>query len=198
MKIKRMALRADELCPTPWAAAHRRRRSHRLRAAASSSCKARGATLVEVVMFILIVSTALSAVVGVLAFAGRHSADPPVQRQALAVAESLLQEVLSQPYTANDLDGGANAIGPESGETRTSTTTPFDHVDDYHGFAMNGIAHVDGTPIAGLESYAAQVSVAAQALDNVPAEEGLLVTVTVTGPGGYSASLAGFRARIAP
>lgn len=158
----------------------------------------RGTTLVEVVMFILIVSTALSAVVGVLAFSGRYSADPLVQRQALAVAESLLHEVMSQPHTTNDLDGGANAIGPESGETRYSTTTPFDHVDDYHGFTMSGIVNVEGTAIAGLESYSAQVSVAAQALDNVPASEGLLVTVAVTGPGNYSVSLTGFRARSAP
>ncbi|HEU0204682.1 MAG TPA: type II secretion system protein [Burkholderiaceae bacterium] len=196
--MKTTILRAHALRPLPWAAAHRRRSRHHRRPPASSSFRQRGTTLVEVVMFILIVSTALSAVVGVLGFAGRYSADPLVQRQALAVAESLLQEVLSQPYTANDLDGGANAIGPESGETRTSTTRPFDHVDDYHGFTMSGIVNVDGTAIAGLESYAAQVSVATQALDNVPAGEGLLVTVTVTGPGNYSVSVAGFRARSAP
>lgn len=149
-------------------------------------------------MFIVIISTALSAVLGVMGFTARHSADPLVQRQALAVAESLLQEVTSQPYTANDLDGGANAIGPEAGESRYSTTTPFDHVDDYHGFTMTGIVNVDGSAIAGLESYDASVQVLAQALGNIAAGEGLLVTVTVVGPGNYSVALSAFRARSAP
>jgi len=159
---------------------------------------ARGATLVEVVMFIVIIATALSAVLGTLSLTVGRSSDPLVARQALAVAESMLQEVMSQPYTANDLDGGANAIGPEAGETRSSTTSPFDHVDDYNGYSMSGIVKPDGTAVTGLSTYNASVVVAAQALDNIPVGEGLLVTVTVTGPGGYSVALRGFRARVAP
>lgn len=157
-----------------------------------------GATLVEVVLFIVIIATALSAVLGTLSLTVRRSADPLVARQALAVAESLLQEVMSQPYTANDLDGGPDAIGPEAGETRFSTTSPFDHVDDYDGYTMNGVVKTDGSAVAGLAGYNASVTVQAQALGNIPASEGLLVTVTVTGPGGYSVSLNGFRARVAP
>ena len=56
----------------------------------------------------------------------------------------------------------------------------------------------DGTAVAGLGSYNASVTVQAQALDNIAAAEGLLVTVTVSGPGGYSVALRGFRARVAP
>jgi len=159
---------------------------------------ARGAALVEVVLFIVIIATALTAVLGTLNLTVGRSADPLVARQALSIAESLLQEVMSQPYTASDLDGGSNAIGPETGETRSSTTTPFDHVDDFNGYSMTGIVKPDGTAVAGLGSYNASVTVQAQALDNIPAAEGLLVTVTVSGPGGYSVALRGFRARVAP
>jgi MSHA pilin protein MshD len=158
----------------------------------------RGATLVEVVLFIVIIATALSTVLGALSLTVGRSADPLVARQALAVAESLLQEVMAQPYTVNDLDGGPDAIGPETGETRFSTTTPFDHVDDYHGYTMNGVAKTDGTAVPGLSGYSASVTVQAQALGNIPSGEGLLVTVTVTGPGGYSVALNGFRARVSP
>ena len=158
----------------------------------------RGATLVELVMFIVVIATALSTVLGALRLTVGRSADPLVIRQSLAIAESLLQEVMAQPYTANDLDGGANAIGPETGETRFSTTTPFDHVDDYHGYSETGIVKPDGTAVAGLSGYSASVMVAAQSLDNIPSGEGLLVTVTVTGPGGYSIALRGFRARVSP
>ncbi len=158
----------------------------------------RGATLVEVVLFIVIIATALSAVLGTLGLTVGRSSDPLVARQALAVAESLLQEVLSQPYTLNDLDGGPDGIGPEAGETRFSTTSPFDHVDDYHGYTMNGVVKTDGTLVTGLSAYSASVTVQPQALGNIPSTEGLLVTVTVTGPGGYSVAVNGFRARVAP
>jgi MSHA pilin protein MshD len=63
---------------------------------------------------------------------------------------------------------------------------------------MNGIVKPDGTAVAGLATYSASVTVQAQALDNIAAGEGLLVTVTVTGPGNYSVALRGFRARVSP
>jgi MSHA pilin protein MshD len=157
-----------------------------------------GATLVEVTLFIVIISTALTAVLGTLALTTGRSADPLVVRQTLAVAETLLQEVMAQPYTAADLDGGANAIGPETGESRTSTTSPFDHVDDYHGYGMTGIVNPDGSAVPGLTGYSAAVAVQAAAFNGVPAGEGLLVTVTATGPGGHSVVLQGYRARVAP
>jgi hypothetical protein len=40
--------------------------------------------------------------------------------------------------------------------------------------------------------------VQAAEFDGIPAGEGLLVTVTATGPGGHSVALQGFRARVAP
>ncbi len=166
--------------------------------AARSVLSQRGVTLVELILALLIVSIAVASILGVLGLSAGRSSDPLLVRQSLAVAESLLGEILAQPYTANDLDGGANAIGPEAGETRGSATTPFDHVDDYPGYAMNGIVNADGTPIAGLSGYSAAVAVQAQALGNIAAGEGLLVTVTVTAPGGASFSHSGFRARVAP
>jgi MSHA pilin protein MshD len=158
----------------------------------------RGVTLVELTIAIAIISIAVVSVLNVYTLTAGRSADPLQTRQSLAIAESLLEEILSQPFTINDPDGGADAMGPEAGESRGSTTTPFDHVDDYHGYTMNGIVGADGTAITGLENYSATVSEQWQALDNIGSAEGLLVTVTVTPPGGSSVSVSGFRARIAP
>jgi len=166
--------------------------------AAPNSLRQRGVTLVELLLAMLIISVAVASVLGVLGLTSGRSADPLLARQSLAVAESLLQEILSQPFTASDLDGGPDAIGPEAGETRGSAITPFDHVDDYHGYTLNGIVKADGTPIAGLSGYSTAVAIQPQALANIAAGEGLLVTVTVTAPGGASFSLSGFRARVAP
>ena len=158
----------------------------------------RGATLVEVVLFIVILSIALASVLGLLALAAGRSGDPLVLRQSVAIAESLLQEVLAQPFTANDLDGGLNAIGPEAGEARGSATAPFDHVDDFHGLTLNGITTADGSAVAGLAAYRASITVEAVAMGGIPAGDGLLVRVTVIGPDDLPVTVAGYRARVRP
>lgn len=165
-----------------------------------------GFTLVEAVVVIVLGGIVLASVAGAIAWGTRYSADNWPIRQALSVAESLISEIALKPYTRCDADGpapamggtcvSANAIGPESGETRYSYTAPFDHPDDYNGFSMTGVKKLDGTAISGLEAYNAQVSVAAQALDGVAATAGSLVTVTATGPNGTSIRLQLWRARV--
>jgi len=100
------------------------------------------------------------------------------------------------------------AIGPEAGETRYSTTLPFDNVNDYHGFDSNtaapsGIRTIDSTLIAGLDGYRVTVSVAGQPLGAIGNDaygnpQSLLITVTVTGPGNTTVTLNGYRTRYAP
>jgi MSHA pilin protein MshD len=102
----------------------------------------------------------------------------------------------------------AEAMGPEPGETRYSSTLPFDSVNDYHGFDSNtavppGIRSIDGTAIAGLDGYRVTVSVAGQTLGGIGNDadgnpQSLLVTVTVTGPGNTTVTLNGYRTRYAP
>jgi MSHA pilin protein MshD len=179
-----------------------------------------GFSLIELIMFIVIVSIAVAGVLGVLNMATRASSDPLIQKQALAIAEALLEEVQLQPFTYCDPDdpnaatalntagctaGGAEAIGaelsaPYGPETRTGGTTPFDNVNDYHNYSMSGITDITGAAITGLELYSATVSVANQALAPVPASESLLITVTVTGPQGSNTTvvLDGYRVRYAP
>lgn len=189
----------------------------------------RGISLVELVVFIGIISVGLAGILGVMNFTTRASADPLAQKQALAIAEAYLEEVLAMPFTYCDPDD-ANAataqstaavnpadparcattlegIGAEGGETRGSTTTPYDNVSDYNSLPAGAPANVDGTAIAGLGGYSVSVAVAAQNLvassGTVAANDGngrpqsLRVTVTVTGPG-TTVVLDGYRTRYAP
>ena len=104
--------------------------------------------------------------------------------------------------------GCLESIGPESGESRYSSTNPFDHVNDYHGFDSNtatpsGIRTIDGTLIAGLDNYRVTVDVAAQTLGGIGNDasgkpQSLLITVTVTGPGNTTVVVSGYRTRYAP
>lgn len=159
----------------------------------------RGISLVELIMFVVIVGIAVAGILSVFNIATQRSADPAARKQLQAIAEALLQEVQLMPFTYCDPDdanaataaaaavGGANcdatveAIGPEAGETRYNAANPFDNVNDYHGFDTNtatpsGIADLSGAAIAGLAGYRAQVAVAAAALgpggSPVPATDG--------------------------
>lgn len=174
----------------------------------------RGVTLIELIAFIVIVGIAIGGVLNILTRAVRTSANPMVQKQALAIAEALLEEVELQPFTYCDPDDANAAVatssagcatlpensGPEAGETRYSAATAFDNVNDYSGFAMNaGILDITGTALGGLGSYSAAVTVANDAsLGGIAGTEALRVTVTVTGPGNTSVVLDGYRTRFAP
>ena len=173
----------------------------------------RGLSLVELVIFIAVVSAALAGVLSVFMQATGTSADPMLRRQALAIAESLLEEVSLMPFTYCDGDdanvattssiagcaGGADAIGAEGGETRF-VSPQFDHVNDYNGYSMSGIADITNTAVSGLSGYSASVAVATAALGSLAAGTGdaLRITVTVTDPVGNTLTLDGYRTRHAP
>jgi MSHA pilin protein MshD len=150
--------------------------------------RARGFTLIEIVVFTTIVSIALAASMAV--FSGRlnASADPVQPKQAMLVAESMLEEIVLKPY-ANP-SGGYAAACPG-----TCARASFDDVGDYAGYASKGVYTLDNlvTPVAGLENYAVNVSVAAT---NVTATGNgvacLRVNVTVT-VNGVSYTLSGYR-----
>ncbi len=174
----------------------------------------RGASIVELVMFIIIISVAVVGVLLVMNLTTAHSADPLVRKQALAIAESLLEEIELMPFTYCDPDdanaasavnatvgpgGCANwpedvTVGPSpGGESRGGAlsvpagSNPFDNVADYGGYSMNGITDITGGAATGLGNYSANVTLAraGSAFLGV-ADNGaaLQITVTVNAPDG--------------
>lgn len=160
----------------------------------------RGISLIELIMFIVIVSVALAGILLVMNVTEKSSADPLVHKQALAIAESLLEEIELMPFTYCDPDDPTAAsavsatlgpqgctaqieqIGPEAAyayqpaaETRSSLATPFDNVNDYAGFKMNagngGIKDITGTAIPVLNAYSASVTVAPLAFSGIAASD---------------------------
>ena len=176
-----------------------------------------GLSLIELVIFIVVVSVAVAGVLKVLEFTVRNSADPMVRKQALAIAESLIEEVQLQPFTFCDPTDPAAATaattaacttletgsGTLQGESRYSSTVPYDNVIDYDGFdsstyAPAGIRDILSNVVPSLAAYRAVISVVPAALGAIPAAESLLITVTVTGPANTSVKLQGYRTRYAP
>jgi MSHA pilin protein MshD len=171
----------------------------------------RGVTLVELVMFIVIVSAAAAGILMIISVTTQRSADPLLRKQALDVAESLMDEVFMHPMTYCDPDDAnlltatastcataSQASGPQAGESRYSSTTPFDNVIDYNGFSMTGIRDLTNTPISGLSAYNATVSMtpvgSSYALSN---DEALNITVKVI-TGNVTVSLSAVRFRHSP
>ena len=100
------------------------------------SIKQQGLSLVEVILTIVIISGSLAGIFGVMNLTNKHSADPVIQQQAIAIAESYLEEILLLPV--NDPDG------INLGETRAN----FDNIDDYNGLINNGVIDQNGQAIA--------------------------------------------------
>lgn len=194
------------------------------RSSASRSLKSAGFTIVELVMFIVIVGVAVAGVMLVYSTTVRGSADPLATKQMLSIAEAMLEEVELQPFTYCDPDdtqaavatssadctggtGGPNdesklPLGPEGTESRATAADPFDNVSDYNGFNSATISDLSGATIASLAGYGVQVSVSNSAFGpsgaEVAATDSLLITVVVTSPRGDTLSLSGYRSRYAP
>jgi len=177
-------------------------------------------SLVELILFIIIVGIAVAGLLLVFSVTTRASADPLIQKQMLAIAEALMEEVQAKPFTYCDPDdaqattAASAAVGPTDcqatvenlgpeAETRYSTTVPFDNVNDYNGFDTStavppGIADLSGTVIGALGAYSATIAVAGSAFGGIVAAESLLITVTVTRSGTDSLTLESYRIRYAP
>lgn len=117
--------------------------------------RARGFTLIDILVLIVLLGSAGASLGQLFTKLATQSAQSARDRQALALAESLLAEATGMPFTYCDADdarvrsatgafaGGTgcatqvDAIGPEPGETRYASPR-FDHLSDYHGLAMPG------------------------------------------------------------
>ena len=70
----------------------------------------RGFSLVETAIFIAVVGIGLAGVLLAITTATRDSVDPLIRKQAVAIAESLLQEITSMPYTYCDPDVAGGVV----------------------------------------------------------------------------------------
>ena len=71
----------------------------------------RGFTLIELIIFIVVVAAGLAGILSVMNTVVKSSADPMIRKQTIAIAESLLEEILLKEYCDPDsLEMGTDAI----------------------------------------------------------------------------------------
>jgi len=146
----------------------------------------RGISLIELILFIVIISIALVSLLSVLNVTTQNSVDPLLRKQALSIAESLLEEVQLHDF--------ANPAGGFTGAATQANRALFDDVMDYNGFATTGIYSADssGSVLTGLSDYSVNVTVTPIAWLAV-ASDTVQITVTVTPPNGQSLQAVGYR-----
>lgn len=144
-------------------------------------------TLIELIVFIVIISVGLAGILSVMNVTVRSSANPMLQKQAVAMAEAILDEILSKDPVVTL---------PETDLVNCSNRQSYVGVNDYACFSgslatkvISGNATLGATPIPMLADFSAVVAFAPVTVSGV----GMLrVTVTVTG-GGQAIAIIGYR-----
>ena len=187
-----------------------------------------GFTLIELVIFIAVISVAVVGLLGVISRTTSSSADPQLRKQALVLAEAMLEEVQLARYTYCDaLDpaaetatnalpfdatgnpGGCNT--PQNVGATASTVRPYYNVTDYvDAFGTARRYTDDAARVLFPAQYDVRVAITPEAAlgpagaQVVPADatpnnmNALRITVVVTYPGGQPITLVGYRTRYAP
>ncbi len=142
-----------------------------------------GTTLIELVISIVIVSIAVSAVLMAISMNVGHSADPMLRHQAVAIAEAYLEEISLKDFDDPDgVDGEANR-------------TLYDDVNDYNGLVDVGARDQFNAALAGLDDYTVTVAVtASSALPSFASTDLFLISITITHAADINFTVSAYRA----
>jgi len=147
----------------------------------------KGMTLVEMVISIVLISIAMTAMLTAFSTTMGRSADPLWKNKSLKLAQAYLDEILSKKYDENTPVGGipaptsisCNVAGPAGGGRDN-----YDTVDDYNGLSDNPPKLVTDTDMTGYDDYTVNVTVVCAGSDVGLSDNkyAKLITVTVISP----------------
>lgn len=137
-----------------------------------STGRAKGFTLVELIIGIVTLAIALTALTALVFPQARQSVQPIQQMRAAQLGQSLMSEVLSRAFDQQSIEAGVlrcdepeapactpvAELGPEAGEARDR----YNDVDDYDGLLLEGAALEDALGQAiepYFRSFSAQISI---------------------------------------
>jgi MSHA pilin protein MshD len=145
----------------------------------------RGMTLVELIIAMVILSIGVSGILVVYQTTTRDSANPALQKQLVAVAEGMMEEIQRMPFAPSAPTPAAGCV----------VRSAHNDVRDYNGYDCNDASDMLGN--VQLTAYRVQVAVTNDAgLAPLPAADVYHIRVTVTAAGS-SLSLDGWRTNYA-
>ena len=160
---------------------------------ASGSRGIRGIALLELIVFIMIIGVAMGGIMIIYRDASVNSAQGLVRKQAITLAQGVLDEVMARSYQP---DGNGNPSVLANTVTIGQQRTSVHDISDYNGFS-NGLGtfySFDGSAMPGITRYSVNVTV-----DPLSTFAGLactvckLVTVVVSGPANTQVTLQGVK-----
>ncbi len=135
--------------------------------------------MIEMIVFIIIVGVAVGGILGVMGLGARRSAEPIQHKQALLIAEALIEEVALARFTFCDPDDTRAEIATSAADCATTPETvgpgsavrPFFNVNDYvnafgvskafsSNAAIGAVTSADGVQLYGTD-YQASVTIRA-------------------------------------
>lgn len=136
----------------------------------------RGATLLELIVFLVIIGVALTAFLNIFTQSQAGAVDPLIRVRALELAQSQIDEVLARRFDENTPIGGVPACNAIGGATclGIAPEAGFDDVGDFHNFS-------DSVSYPG---YTIQIAVTEAGSDlGLPSnDQARLIRVSVTTP----------------
>ena len=136
-----------------------------------------GLTLIELIVVMIVISVAMVGVMSVINYTTRHSADPVLRHQAIAIAEAYMEEIVLKEYD--------NPPGGYSGTDRSR----FDDVSDYNGIEDENAYNHDGELVTA--GYRVEVEV--DTVNDWHGVQAKKITVTVTSPANEEITLTSYR-----
>jgi len=97
------------------------------------AARQRGVSLIELVVFIVVVAIGLTGILSVLILTAEKSSDPIVRKQGIAVGEAMLEEVLLKDFANTGCSPSCVANTPADRPNYTA-------VDHYNGWNQTGVA----------------------------------------------------------
>ena len=193
----------------------------------STGRQPRGVTLIDVLVIIVLLGLVAGTMSTVFSQMAVQTAVAVKQRQLLAAAYSLLDEIRAKPFTycdpndanvrtaANSTGCAAliDAMGPEGGESRYNAATRFDGVTDYQGLVVPGpgcaglcdmagnLINLAGTVLVGCSESVALAPLALPGIAATDAQgrpQALRIIVTLVCPGVADTVVEGVRVRHSP
>lgn len=142
-----------------------------------------GFTLLEIIVTLVVVSIAATALMSVFSSTVRTSADPMIQQQAVSIAEAYMEEISLMAF--EDPQGGETGSA-EAGESRSN----YDDVQDYNSLPDTTVRDQNGTAIGALSDYGITVTVGGSTLNLVAA---MRIDITVNHAAIGNVLLSGYR-----
>lgn len=146
----------------------------------------RGFTLIEMVVFIVVLGVGITGTLAAIVHSTRDAADPLIHLRAAELGRSYLDEVMAVPYADQNKSCSA------------SERADFEHLECYNGLSDQPPEPATGDEETMDEVYSGwTVEVAVDNEDKWEGADGRWVTVTVTPPGNGAGpiELSAFRGR---